>query len=517
MTTDVQPVIPNPESVPADRQQESTTPNMPQQNSAVPQQQEIDQAELERAKAANNKALQDSREGIWFLKQITFNGRPKKIVTQNYNGPCSFIAICNILILRGDIEILPPERTAVSYDILAQIVGEYLLHASPDVDVSAALSMMPLTQKGMDLNPLFTSPTAFRPAGDNGALKLFEQVGIPLVHGWLADPTSPEYHVLSSTEDYDTSVNLIVEADTLAKGQLVVDEYAPGPSSPGPSTNHAHVSDYLSAADRKKIEDALVVRNFLDSTSSQLTYHGLFTLASSIKPGTLVALFRNSHLSVLHRRAILPPSSSSSQPSTDPFSPQTSSSSTPPEGDQDHALYNLVTDYVFHNEPTVVWERLEDVDGGASSFVDSEFRRSNPVGGDFAGATMIDPGQYAEFDPADQALAQQLQAEEDARAQAIYAQREQRRAAQQQQNPNQNRNQNQNQQQPPFDPRDPRYAHYMEQQQHAQQQQQQQYDPRYAGQYPDQYGMSPSPDTNPNSRQNQGQRPQKMKRKTSCS
>jgi hypothetical protein len=51
----------------------------------------------------------------------------------------------NILILRGDLEILPPGRRTVSYNYLSQIVAEYLLGASPDVDISAALSIMPYT------------------------------------------------------------------------------------------------------------------------------------------------------------------------------------------------------------------------------------------------------------------------------------------------------------------------------------------------------------------------------------
>lgn len=38
---------------------------------------------------------------------------------------------------------------------------------------------------------------------------------------------------------------------------------------------------------------------------------------------------------------------------------------------------------VKHSEQ--VWERLEDVDGGASTFVDSDFIKSSPAGGDFAG------------------------------------------------------------------------------------------------------------------------------------
>jgi ubiquitin carboxyl-terminal hydrolase MINDY-1/2 len=98
------------------------------------------------------------------------------------------------------------------------------------------------------------------------------------------------------------------------------------------------------------------VRTFIDNTQSQLTYHGLFTLASELEPNTLTALFRNSHLSVLFKSA--------------------------------ESLYTLVTDHVFVREPCVVWERLEDIDGGWTTFVDSEFVKSSPIGGDVAGETI---------------------------------------------------------------------------------------------------------------------------------
>lgn len=51
----------------------------------------------------------------------------------------------NILILRGDVEILPQDRPSVSYEFLSQILAEYLLTHCPDVDISAALSIMPYT------------------------------------------------------------------------------------------------------------------------------------------------------------------------------------------------------------------------------------------------------------------------------------------------------------------------------------------------------------------------------------
>ena len=53
----------------------------------------------------------------------------------------------------------------------------------------------------------------------------------------------------------------------------------------------------------------------------------------------------------------------------------------------DAALYTLATDQVFLHEPSVVWERLEDVDGSSSTFVDSAFVRASPAGGDYAGHT----------------------------------------------------------------------------------------------------------------------------------
>ncbi len=61
--------------------------------------------------------------------------------------------IGNILILRGNITIEPPGRQTVSYEHLCQLVAEYLLLNCPDVDISAALSIMPYTQSTFLLTP----------------------------------------------------------------------------------------------------------------------------------------------------------------------------------------------------------------------------------------------------------------------------------------------------------------------------------------------------------------------------
>lgn len=77
----------------------------------------------------------------------------------------------------------------------------------------------------MDLNPVFTSSTAFRPSGiGGGELKLFEYVDIKLVHGWLVDPDSQEASALSRAPNYDAAVELIAEVDHLTNGKFVVEE-----------------------------------------------------------------------------------------------------------------------------------------------------------------------------------------------------------------------------------------------------------------------------------------------------
>ncbi|KAF5379844.1 hypothetical protein D9615_005798 [Tricholomella constricta] len=459
--------------------------------------------------------IQSSQEDVWYLKKVAFKEKDLQIITQNFNGPCSFIAICNILILRGNIFIEPPTRTTVSYEFLSQLVAEYLLKHSPNVDISDALSIMPHTQKGLDLNPLFTSSTSFLAATQTagGELKLFSQVGIDLVHGWLVDPDSPEARAMreEKTEDYDSAVTLIAEADHIAGGLLV-----PTNGSENAGSAPGRREEEWSDEERRKIRNALIIRQYLEQTQSQLTYHGLFHLASTLPEGSLVALFRSSHLSVLYKSegtgdawqalddtpatnvedstqpagpsAVIdvspvatafiettpaidltqvapapvsttsvtestpslgdPASESLSNPATVPPShttPTNPMTQMPPIAEtHDSALYSLATDQVFLYEPSVVWERVEDVDGSAGVFVDSVFVRASPAGGDWAGRTAEDmardiqgaqdsevaraAGGGAGTGLSDHELARQLQAEED-----HYAQQEREAYSQQRQ------------------------------------------------------------------------------------
>ncbi|KAF8344757.1 hypothetical protein F5887DRAFT_969764 [Amanita rubescens] len=347
---------------------------------------------------ADAPTVQSSIAEVWYLKNITFglggNKKQYKIITQNFNGPCSLIAICNILILRGDIIILPPDRETASYEFLSQLVAEYLLVNAPGVDVSAALSVLPYTQRGMDLNPVFISPFKFNPSGDGKELQLFDQTNMKLVHGWLVDPDSTEAEAVTSVQDYDNATILIAEADHLANGQLVLNEKDPFPqagSSAGPSHSNGHTAEKWNVMLNVHLS-AVQIRHFLDTSWSQFTYHGLFTLSAVLEPGSLVALFRSSHLSVLYK----------STTDVDPSGP---------------ALYNLITDQAFLREPSVIWERLDDVDFGSCELVDSDFIKSSPAGGDFAGQTAEDTLRVAQLQQEEDELARRRQ-------EAIEAQRE---------------------------------------------------------------------------------------------
>jgi len=99
----------------------------------------------------------------------------------------------------------------------------------------------------MDLNPLFTNYTAF----GSGELNIFEQAGIKLVHGWLADPDTPDFHTLSKwSSDYDSAMNLIADADHLTKGRLVQVEAEENVASGSDRTN----TFQLSEEDKEKVE-----------------------------------------------------------------------------------------------------------------------------------------------------------------------------------------------------------------------------------------------------------------------
>ena len=116
----------------------------------------------------------------------------------------------------------------------------------------------------MDLNPVLFDAHGFRPQmredlGGGEGLELFSHANIPLVHGWLVDPSSPEFEAVQRAGDYDNSVNVVAEADHLTQGRLVVDEDEAGGSSSGADSGSRvkKQGDAWTTEERTKVEDGI--------------------------------------------------------------------------------------------------------------------------------------------------------------------------------------------------------------------------------------------------------------------
>ncbi|KAG8781519.1 hypothetical protein FRC12_021830 [Ceratobasidium sp. 428] len=374
-------VDPDPTSQPADLPSKlpPSTPPQPSDSSSQPQ------PTNPKPVRKDAEAARRSAADVWRLKELQWppddETRPViRIITQNENGPCGLIALCNILILRGDIVIQPPGRKSVGYEYLAELVADHIL-ASPLLDptsddLTKALSTLPHTQRGMDLNPVFTSLTSFSQSlhSPTHPTTLFNLSRIRLVHGWLADPQAEHiYKVLDKVRDYDTATTLIASCDAFMGGAMVESVGGSGSGvNGGDGSENEGGSGPKSAEEKQMIQDAFLVRDFLETNPTQLTYHGLESLFSDMHARELVCLFRNSHLGVLYKRV---------------------------DEHGQESLWTLVTDANFANEGAIAWESLCDIDGSGSVFVDSRFRPASTAGGDYAGQT------------ADQALREQAQVE----------------------------------------------------------------------------------------------------------
>ncbi|KAI8047848.1 uncharacterized protein B0P05DRAFT_565268 [Gilbertella persicaria] len=273
----------------------------------------------------------------YLVKTIEWKDKPVQIITQNENGPCPLVAICNVLFLRGDIEIRPPDRESVTFEYLVDRLGDYLLNHVPLEDTTkkpkaplerqttsecvltyrhhldTALQILPHLQRGLDVNVWFDDIRGFEPTAESAMFDLFQ---VDLVHGWVVDPQDTEtYRVLSKSRSYNQTVEKIVQANEMTNA---------------------------SSEEEQKMHEGFIASEFLKETATQLTYYGLSLLLDAIPYDSLCVLFRNNHFSTLYRH--------------------------PTSG-----LYMLVTDAGLVSEGSVVWESLNDIDQGSSAFFNSQF------------------------------------------------------------------------------------------------------------------------------------------------
>uniref|UniRef100_G3U509 Ubiquitin carboxyl-terminal hydrolase n=1 Tax=Loxodonta africana TaxID=9785 RepID=G3U509_LOXAF len=243
---------------------------------------------------------------FYCVKWIPWKEERTPIITQSTNGPCPLLAIMNILFLQWKVK-LPPQKEVITSDELMAHLGDCLLSIKPQEkseglqlnfqqNVDDAMTVLPKLATGLDVNVRFTGVSDFEYTPE---CSVFDLLGIPLYHGWLVDPQSPEAVSAVGKLSYNQLVEKII------------------------TCKHS--------SDTNLVTEGLIAEQFLETTAAQLTYHGLCELTAAAKEGELSVFFRNNHFSTMTKH-------------------------------KSH-LYLLVTDQGFLQEEQVVWESLHNVDG----------------------------------------------------------------------------------------------------------------------------------------------------------
>ncbi|XP_005414529.1 PREDICTED: protein FAM63A isoform X1 [Chinchilla lanigera] len=243
---------------------------------------------------------------FYCVKWIPWKGERTPVITQSANGPCPLLAIMNTLFLQWKVK-LPPQKEVITSDELMAHLGDCLLSIKPQEkseglqlnfqqNVDDAMTVLPKLATGLDVNVRFTGVSDFEYTPE---CSVFDLLGIPLYHGWLVDPQSPEAVSAVGKLSYNQLVEKII------------------------TCKHS--------SDPNLVTEGLIAEQFLETTAAQLTYHGLCELTAAAKEDELSVFFRNNHFSTMTKH-------------------------------KSH-LYLLVTDQGFLQEEQVVWESLQNVDG----------------------------------------------------------------------------------------------------------------------------------------------------------
>ncbi|KAM3858563.1 ubiquitin carboxyl-terminal hydrolase MINDY-1 [Diretmus argenteus] len=258
------------------------------------------------AAAAAAPEPEPSMPAYYLVKWITWKEKKTPIITQSENGPCPLLAIMNTLFLRWKAK-LPAQTEVITTEDLMAHLGECVLSVTPrekadgmelnfQQNMSDAMAVLPKLSTGLDVNVRFTGVTDFEYTPE---CIVFDLLDIPLYHGWLVDPQSPE---------------MVAAIGKLSYNQLV-----------------EKIIDYKHSADSSRVSEGLVAEQFLEATATQLSYHGLCELNTTAPEEQISVFFRNNHFSTMIKH-------------------------------KGH-LYLLVTDQGFLQEEGLVWESLHNVEG----------------------------------------------------------------------------------------------------------------------------------------------------------
>ena len=350
------------------QQPQDKTPQAPQADGDTPSLPEPAPAAPPPARDSSPEAYQIKH--ITWVDPTTSQTRRSPILLQNENGPCPLLALVNALTLSTPssattalTEILRV-REHVSLGLLLDAVFDGVVTRAStqdvDIDMSDLFAFLMSLSTGMNVNPRFVFPQL--PSGDNGPpqllgsfdqtreMRLYNSFGVPLYHGWLPSPAAAVYRVMQrAAPTYEEVQNLLLQEEIIL--HRISTALGGSPESE------------ITRQEERVVEDAGVIRGWLDDSCTQLTDWGLESLTrwwggnvhdgAGASLGKLGILFRNDHFCTV-MKARLP-------------------------GREGEVLLSLVTDMGYGGYEEVVWESLVSVNGQGGGFLTGDYR---PVGGE---------------------------------------------------------------------------------------------------------------------------------------
>ncbi|OVA00154.1 Protein of unknown function DUF544 [Macleaya cordata] len=163
-------------------------------------------------------------EILYKTKVVQFFGRTTPIILQNDNGPCPLLAICNVLLLRNNLN-LSVDSSDVSLSKLLSLVAERIIDSNSNVEnkdagyvenqqknIQDALDLLPRLSTGIDVNVQFRrliDDFEFTPER-----AIFDLLDIPLYHGWIVDPQDHDTANAIGSKSYNALMGELVALET---------------------------------------------------------------------------------------------------------------------------------------------------------------------------------------------------------------------------------------------------------------------------------------------------------------
>ncbi|KAK4365299.1 hypothetical protein RND71_016657 [Anisodus tanguticus] len=164
----------------------------------------------------------ETKEMAHKTKVIQFLGRTTPIILQNDNGPCPLLAICNVLLLKNNLN-LSPDITEVSQEKLLSLLAERLIDSNNNVNdkdagyvenqqqnIADAIDLLPRLATGIDVNIKFRRIDDFEFTCE---CAIFDLLDIPLYHGWIVDPQDHDTANAIGSKSYNTLMGELVALD----------------------------------------------------------------------------------------------------------------------------------------------------------------------------------------------------------------------------------------------------------------------------------------------------------------